>query len=448
MKFTEKEIQDYIWDNRDNFSSFLDENEDLMEVSFKDDLSDLNAQSLIRYRINKKINSLHSKLFSLNLIGCEVPLEQKLNSTIRADFLATFHGDTGLAIVELKKSSQTERQAFTELLAYSNHLTTLFPAMSREDSVYILISPMATRIARDAVIQSLTFDNRQIVALVPELEDPDDITTLKLKLWKPTDSELAKFSNVAFNENNFCVCKIVWEYSEKRWDPARGDNPSPYLIEQFNSVASQAAQQMEEMGIHGFTYCSQTWSELVDHLPYTNSLVLVGLNPYAVGAAQHLVERHNTKPEDIPHPLAYLPNINEIIPKGIEYENSEYVMPSLYSLWSTQLFIIGRRVIESATKTIDGKEGHIEQGFLDWSSYQTELMEDVFCHNFLVRPTGLIRVLYDDVMNLDFDICQKVGVENHPIHGDMPYLGVDYLTSHGYFRPFILRMFNMCNGYF
>ncbi|HCE4792192.1 TPA: hypothetical protein NKQ44_004762 [Vibrio parahaemolyticus] len=447
MKFSEKEIQNYIWENRESFSSFLDETHDLVEVSFKDDLSDVNAQSLIRNRINKKLNKLHSKLFGIELMGCEVPLEQKSNSTIRADFLATFPGDTGLAIVELKKSSQTERQAFTELLAYSNHLTTLFPAMSREDSVYILISPMKTRIARDAVIQSLTFDNRQIVALIPELEDPEDITTLKLKLWVPTDSELAKFSNVAFNENNFSVCKIVWEYDEERWDAAKGKNPSPELIEQFNSVAAQAAQQMEEAGIHGFTYCSQTWSELADHLPYTNSLVLVGLNPYAVGGAQHLVECHKAKPEDIPHPLAFLPNINELIPKGINSEDSEYVMSNLYSVWSSQLFIIGRRVVESATKTIDGKEGHIDQGFLDWSSYQSELLEDVFCHNFLVKPTGLLRVLYDDVMQLDYDLCQKVGLENHPIHGDMPYLGVDYLTSHSYFRPFILRMFYGVEAY-
>ncbi|MEJ3671993.1 hypothetical protein WFH35_07135 [Vibrio vulnificus] len=443
MKFSEKELQDYIWENREEFYSFLEQNEEIEEVSFKDDLSDLNAQSLIRHRIDRKIHKLHSKLFDLNLIGCEVPLEQKSNSTIRADFLATFPGDTGLAIVELKKSSQTERQAFTELLAYSNHLTTLFPAMSREDSVYILISPMETRIARDAVIQSLVFDNRQIVALVPKLTNPDDISTLQLKLWTPTDNELAKFSSVAFNENNFSVCKIVWEYSEDRWDAAKQENPSSYLIEQFNSVASQAAQQMEEMGIHGFTYCSQTWSELADQIPYTNSLVLVGMNPYSVGAAQHLVESQNAEPKDIPHPLSYLPNINELIPKGIDTEDAEYVMHNLYSMWSSQLFRIGLRVVRSATKTLDGNEGHIDQGFLDWSSYQTQLLEDVFCHNFLVRPTGLIRVLYDDVMNLDFDICQKVGLENHPIHADMPYLGIEYLTSHAYFRPFILRMFNV-----
>lgn len=443
MKFSEKQIQNYIWDHRDEFELFLDDPEFLQQVEFKNDLSDVSAQSLIKNQINKKLEKLHSKLYGIEFIGCEVPLEQESNSTIRADFLAYFPDDTGIAVVELKKSSQTERQAFTELLAYSNHLTTLFPAMSREDSVYILISPMTTRIARDAVIQSLTFDNRQIVALIPYFVDQNDISTLKLKLWLPTDSELATFSNVAFSEDNFSVCKIVWEYSEDRWDAPKGENPIPELVEQLNSVSAYAAQKMEESGIHGFAYCSQTWSELAEVLPYTNSLVLVGLNPYAVGGAQYLVKEKKAKLDEIPHPLSYLPSISELIPKGISIDGDDYVMSSLYSVWSSQLFRIGLNVVESATKTIDGKEGHIDQGFLDWGSYQRTFLEDVSCHNFLVRPTGLIRKLYDDVMNLDYDVCQDVGLNNHPIHGDMPYLGVDYLSSHAYFRPFIIRMFNI-----
>ncbi|MFA7060644.1 MAG: hypothetical protein WC156_07485, partial [Pedobacter sp.] len=199
MKFSEIEIQEYLWSQREHFADFLVDTSILNEIKCLDDLSDLTAQALVRNMITKKLKEMYFSLHSLELIGSEVPLEQLLNSTIRADFLAVFPGDTGVGIIELKKSSQTERQAFTELLAYSNHITTLFPGMSREDIVYILISPMVTRIARDAVIQSLTFDNRKIVALIPELTDPDDLTTLKLRLWVPTDSELYSFSRLAFN---------------------------------------------------------------------------------------------------------------------------------------------------------------------------------------------------------------------------------------------------------
>ena len=142
IKFTEKEIQNYIWENRNNFPELLIEPAGLEVLEFNEDLSDVTAQLLIKNRINSKLSNLHSKLYGLEFIGCEVPLEQNSNSTIRADFLAIFCDDTGLAVIELKKSEQTERQAFTELLAYSNHMTTLFPSMTKNDSVYILISPI------------------------------------------------------------------------------------------------------------------------------------------------------------------------------------------------------------------------------------------------------------------------------------------------------------------
>ncbi|CAK3652556.1 DUF91 domain-containing protein [Vibrio crassostreae] len=445
MQFTEREIQDYIWEKREEFVELLVEPEGLELVEFNDDLSDVTAQRLIQNKINSQLLQLHSKLYDMELIGCEVPLEQHSNSTIRADFLAVFPGDTGLAVIELKKSKQTERQAFTELLAYSNHMTTLFPAMTRDDSVYILISPMETRIARDAVIQSLAFDNRTILALVPKLTDPKDITTLKLELWIPSNSELASFSNIAFREENFSVCKLSWEYDLGRWDAEKGSNPPHYFVSQFNNVSCLAAQYMEETGVHGFTYCSQLWSELSESLPYTNSLVLVGLNPYAVGGAQFLSANSTGTEHEIPDPDIYLPHIGELIPKlGVDdlSDTNDDVLGGLHRIWNSQLFRIGKQVIDLTTKNLDGKYIHIEYGFMDWKTYQRSMLEDVYCHNFAIRSTGLMRHLYTDILKLDYDVCNKVGLENHPIHGDMPYLGVDFLKSQTYFRQFILRMFN------
>ncbi|EHZ7349439.1 hypothetical protein N5K32_003059 [Vibrio parahaemolyticus] len=433
MKFTEKEIQDYIWKNKHNFSTMLDEDPQLTGYTFKDDLSDISAEALIKNRIYRKIERLHSKLFGMELIGCEVPLEQSNNSTIRADFLAVFPGDTGIAVVELKKSSQTERQAFTELLAYSNHLTTVFPAMSREDSIYILIAPMTTRIARDAVIQTLTFDNRNIITLIPTLEDPQDISSLKLKLWVPSSSELAQFSNLAFRGENFSVCKIVWEHVDEWWNPETGENPTDEQIARYNSISTLAAQQMEEAGIHGFTYCSQQWPEL--NFPFPNSLILVGLNPYAVGSVQYALKT------DSNHGPFNLPKIGEVLGASLSTDDNEFVMSDLYSVWCSQLFRIGKQVVELSTQTIDKTSGHLDQDFFDWESYQQQFLEDVSCHNFLVRPTGIFRHMYGDVTAIDYDVCRSVGLENHPLHGDMHYVSINALTSHYFFRQFLNRLF-------
>jgi len=444
VKFTEKEIQDYIWDSREDFQALLTDPGKPEYIEFKDGLSDVSAQALIKNRILKKIHASYTKLYYIELIGNEVPLEQDLNTTIRADFLATFPGDTGIGIIELKKSSQTERQAFTELLAYSNHLTTTFPAMSREDVVYILISPMTTRIARDAVIQSLTFDNRVIIALVPSFEDPNDIKSLKLGLWTPTDTEIATFSSVAFREANFSVCKVVWEYSEGHWDASKGESPTSDLIEKLNSVSSLAAQHMEEAGIHGFTYCSQVWSELEHAIPYTKSLILVGLNPYAVGGTQFLMKNQAIKEKDLPYPQEYLPSISEIIPgllksaKALHRET--HYLQDLHSVWSSQLFNIGKKVVDSSIRTTSGFTLNTDQGFMDWHTYQMQILEDVVCQNFLIRATGLVRQLYLDIMNLDYSACSKVGIKSHPVHGDLPYSAIEFITSQRYFREFILRI--------
>lgn len=74
ISFTEREIQDYIWSNRESFDSFLDEPVGLDIFKFDDDLSNVSAQNLIRNRINKKLEEFHAKLYSIKLIGCEVPL--------------------------------------------------------------------------------------------------------------------------------------------------------------------------------------------------------------------------------------------------------------------------------------------------------------------------------------------------------------------------------------
>ena len=418
---------------------------DLMSGSVSGvDVEDLSVQDLMDQRVREKLQRGLDLLESIELIGMEVGLEQQSNSTIRADFLAVFPGTTGIGIIELKKSAQTERQAFTELLAYSNHLTTLFPTMTREDIVYVLISPMETRICRDAVLQSLLFDNRNIVALIPEFDDPNKIESLRLNPWVPSSSELATFTDVAFREDNFSVCKIVWEYCEGWWDAPKGENPTPGLVAQLNDVSALAAQCMEEAGIHGFVYASQTWSELSPVLPFTNALVLVGLNPYAVGGLQILVRREQIEPAEAPSAHEYLPNLAEVIPglnrhaKDIHQENN--FLSDLHSVWDSQLFRIGHKVVTSVTQTLSGSSLMTDQGFMNWHTFQQQLLEDVTCHNLAVRPTGILRHLFLAVTKHDYDFCGANGAENHPIHGDMYHHAVEALVSHHMFRTFILRL--------
>ena len=72
----------------------------------------------------------YSHLEYLEFFAKEVPSEKNNDSTIRADFLGFVGEGHGIAICELKKSDQAERQAFTELFAYAIHVSSKFAPMN------------------------------------------------------------------------------------------------------------------------------------------------------------------------------------------------------------------------------------------------------------------------------------------------------------------------------
>ena len=73
MKFNEKDIHEYIWENRRRFAELLVGPESWGEIEFDEELWDLTAQALIGNRIAEKLKSVFVKLNDMELIGCEVP---------------------------------------------------------------------------------------------------------------------------------------------------------------------------------------------------------------------------------------------------------------------------------------------------------------------------------------------------------------------------------------
>lgn len=443
MNFSEKDIQNYIWENRADWESLIEPLEIPKPYQFADDLSDLTPKFLLHNQALERLEAIYDLILELEFLGCEVPLEKASNSTIRADFLALPLRKTSIVVIELKKSCQTERQAFTELLAYSNHITNLFPGMCKEDVTYVLISPMDTRIVREAFLQTLIFDKRPICALVPKLSDESDISTLKLFPWIPSLGDIVSFTQVAFHPCNLDVCKVVWEYSEEVWDAPPHSSTDDRLINQLNYVASMAAQAMEQQGIHGFAYCSQLWSELSESLPFTNSLVVVGLNPYAIASSMYSRETGREE-EDSGFYTRYIPQISKII-SGLSKSSSaeshlDDPLSYLHRGWRDHLFEIAFKAVKLATKTTDGSL-HIDYGSMTWAEYQLLPMEDVYCTNCAAHPTGSVRDLFWQVVNIDYDVAAKVGVDNHPVHDDMFYSAIETLKNNWTFREFIDRMF-------
>jgi hypothetical protein len=302
---------------------------------------------------------------------------------------------------------------------------------------------METRIVRDAYVQALVFDRKPIVALQPVLSDSTQLQTLRLKPWFPDLATVRRIARAAFSPDNFNVCKIVWEDSPRLWNRSEDGSPPSHVKEAFDRVSALAAQIMEAEGIHGFCFTSRTWPEIP--FPFPNSLVLVGWNPYSVCASLNASEA-GIPDQDL---SLWSETLVDLIPgllkRSAQRHQDVDFLDDLRSVWDSHLFRIGSEVLKLTTSTTEESALSIDYGFFTWRQYQVIMLEDITCHNFQHRTTGLIRELYWGLMAIDYDLARRRGVSSHPTHGDMYRDAVEMLNSQHFVRTFLERLFAEAN---
>ena len=445
MNFTEKQIQEHIWKFRDDLHELIDEFEKPLLYEFGVDeksIEEVTAEKILNNLIVNRIADLHEDVRSVFLFGNEISLGNDGETKIRADFLGKGEGRPGIYIFELKKDGQTERQAFTELLAYANQLNYKFPSHCTDDTIFVLISPIKSKTIEDAYLQSLVFDRRKVSILQPYFTDETNIETLRLKPFFPSLEDILIFSNAAFKKRNFDVAVFVWSDDESHWNP----KPEGQNEQDMNRVASIAAQLMEAKNIHGFVYGQQTHPELKEILPYTNKLVLVGLNPYKIASDNYYREN---SPEAKINELPYIFDMDEHtnlthILKGLAkhkdiHEEWNY-FTNLANNWSSQLYYAAKEAVDFGTINRVGVRIHTEIAYAGyWEQYESSFIENATTFNYEIKTTGILRQLYHETMRLDYLHWSKFN--SHPFQGDAFGWAIENCESHYLFEIFLNRMF-------
>ena len=442
---TEHEIQNFIWKNKDDWGNLIEEFNFPDKHQFDDDehsIHSLCPETILYNELIDRLVETHKNIEGLRLFGCEVPLKKESESTIRADLLGIIEGVSGIAIIELKKSAQTERQAYTELLAYASHLSSIFPTMSKDDITYILIAPMKERIVREATIYSFLFDEKPVCAFIPSWNN-DDISTLKLTPWIPTEKDIINVTQNVFSQKNIDIFKVTWDRIED-WNAEKGENPDEYMINRMNRITSYAAQLMESKGIHGFVFTSQSFPEI----PFLqNAIIVAGINPFKVAKDNYLVkEGHNPFKLDSVSDNAI--NLLQIIPelanKAKELNEENEYLYDLIVTWDNTLAKIAFDTVKLMTTNDNNQRFERGWGGMNWEQYQSIMLEDSLCFNYKIIPTGLVRKLFVDYTVEDYKYLAKYGYKEHPTlsHGDVPTFVADYLNEQVYFRDFLLRLFD------
>ena len=352
----EVDLQQYIWDNRerwlelllplnmeeidDDYSSHVDGEMFEMDgeiVTMKPETfhNEPDPNSLFSALIQRRIQEYYEHVKDLYFLGKEIRLTKDADSTIRIDFLAYSSGRTWFTVIELKTNPIQAREAFTELLAYGNHLQTIFPGLSADNIFYLHIAPVDKRIVRESIINMLLFQQRAILALEPICQEDG---TFKFKPWLPTSNDLCLYSNKLFAENNFDVVKIVWEYVPGHWNTEDRESE----IDRMNRVSSYCAQLMESRQVSGFVYASHAPSSFFEKgFTLLNSIVIVGINPFTA------------KQKEGKTLVDFIPDLAKHVNENPEFI---YNLSGSSITWCDHLMGIGRQIVQFMTTNLSGKK--------------------------------------------------------------------------------------------
>lgn len=445
----EKDIQKFIWSKKDDFSSLL------IEPTFPEfeepSVINIKPSEILYQMVVDRYKEYWQCVKEMEFWGCEVTLKEEDERDMRTDFLGNVPGGNGIIVVELKKYNQTARQAFTELPAYGSFLRTLFSPSSKNDIMYLLISPMGERIVEQAAINQLVYDKNKVCVLEPHI-DEEDLNTLKLSLWIPSKKIFDGICEAAFAPKCIDIFKVVWENLRGDWSPKVDyENPDEYMKHRMIKVAQVAAQMMESCGLHGFVYTSQMWSEALGSGCLGNSIVIGAINPYKVAKTKFYHDEYDGEWEECAETGFEEVGMMDLIPtlerNAKDLHDRNNYLEFLAGSWGEDMTKIAFYVVETMTKALSGREVQIDKGCFDWKNLfesGDEDRSDPFDFHF----TGILRDLFFRYSEIDYkylSTCKEDDSELHPyclLGYDVPEELVDIVFSPTYAKLFLKRLYN------
>lgn len=349
---------------------------------------------LLQQRAERKINEILDNLQALVLTAKELRLDRGASHPTRVDLLGNSES-TGLTIIELKKSNQTERQAFTELLAYSNYFGSLFPGLKESAVTSVLVAPMEGRTVKDAFVQELVSNEKNIIALIPH----EDAGKFTLEVFYPGEEYYRAFERNILNDSSM-ICVALSFPMIKGWiDPDGGRDgslPPDYTLDALNVISNSIAQRLEAEGFHALIYASQKWGEVATLFPNPNTIFVAAMNPfcsYRTSVQEGVVYGRSDEGR-----LAQVQAIYD----QLTDDGKDYWIDTMESNFHDKLIRVSREQLEFCFLSEAGTI-RSEISLPDWSGLKTSFVDAVATHNLNLHRTGLLREIYREYIEYVYD---------------------------------------------
>jgi hypothetical protein len=415
MLFTENEFRDYLFNNhKENISDLIVGRRN--PVTWKStEFPPL--RFLLQKLAEQRINELLDGLESLVITARELKLGKLGDSTTRLDLFGSSEKN-GITIIELKKSQQTERQAFTELLAYANHFCSIFPGLKESSITSVLIAPMEVRTVRDAFVQELVANNKSVVALIPK----DDHGKITLSVYYPDESYYQWFENNLLDDRSMSTVVIAFPIIEG-WiddDTLSEDKTIPdYSKDALNTISNAISHRLESEGFHALVYASQKWGKIGQSILYPNTICVAAINPFS--------SFRTATYEDTIYGESEQGRLSEIqsIYNQLSDDEKEFWLESIESSFYNRLIISVKEEFQLCFKNENGSSIEIEISLPDWYGFKISMIDSVYTHKLDIYLTGLLRLIYMSYISHIYDSKEDCIF----YHDDLPQYSYDTLRK-------------------
>lgn len=393
LDISENEFRDYLFNNhKDDFCSLIVGRREPVEWG-GEEFPPLHF--LLQRKVERAINEILDQLEELVLTAKELRLDKAGPYPTRVDLFGCSES-TGITIVELKKSRQTERQAFTELLAYANHFCSIFPGVNETAVTSVLVAPMETRTVKDAYVQELLLNKKNIVAFIPSCEHG----CYSLSVFYPEESYYKWFENNVFNDHSM-TCATMSFPLIPGWIDSEYSEPPQYAKDALNQISSSVAHVLESKGFHSIVYATQKWSEVAGLFPYPNTIVVAAVNPFS--SARTYTEDGSVRGRSAPGRLTEIQAIyNQLTEDGQRFNWLE----AMESDFLGRLIRTVRDQLEFCLLN-ESQSIHVEIGLPNWYGFKTSMVDAVFTHNLEAFTTGLLREVYAEYVCYLYETGQQ-----------------------------------------
>ncbi|MEE6128237.1 hypothetical protein V2E39_12665 [Chryseobacterium arthrosphaerae] len=266
----ESKVQDYLCENFNTFHKKITNIEEynneikMQKKEIFDCMSSIKISDLVKLILVDKVSYSTRNIEHYKLIDSEFPLlntGSKSGKQPSVDILAYNKESLNLALIELKISKGTEREAITELSAYNLGLQNRFQGLSNLQVIWIPISTEWRVTPRSAIEYSMLWNNIQALPLHLDFTVKDEkIQNLKLKIINPIKDVKEKDYRNLFSYE----CFDTFEYFT-RSEVKNKDGFINYITTIFN-----------RQNINGFVIFHNTYRGV----PYPHGFTLCIYNPY------------------------------------------------------------------------------------------------------------------------------------------------------------------------